>query len=111
MMQWQTLRNYWHTIRYLKLVQIVGRLRHKFRKIHPNLKPPPATRLLSNSWVKSARRRQLLLALDELKVLNHSVQNPWCRAPASEARWVLVQREGTVLTNLISVDSDRLLFI
>ena len=47
---------YWHTLRYLRPIQIYGRIWFKLYRPRPNLNPPPKQRKKLNSWVRSPQR-------------------------------------------------------
>jgi uncharacterized heparinase superfamily protein len=65
-----TLLNYWHTLRYLKLVQVFGRLWFKFLRPRIDLKPTPPIRQDSNTWIEPICRTSSMLAPDEFCFLN-----------------------------------------
>ena len=46
---------YWHTLRYLKPVQIYGRLWFRLRRPVPDLRPAPAVRPVSGVWTRCVR--------------------------------------------------------
>ena len=52
---------YFHTLRYLRQVQIYGRLWHKLYHPKPDLSPPPAIRPLSGIWRDSAKKSPSLI--------------------------------------------------
>lgn len=47
---------YWHTIRYLKPVQIYGRLWFRLRRPAPDLRPAPALRAATGGWIRCKRQ-------------------------------------------------------
>ncbi len=47
---------YWHTLRYLKPVQIYGRLWFRLRRPVPDLRPAPALRPATGGWIPCARQ-------------------------------------------------------
>lgn len=47
---------YFHTLRYLRPIQIYGRLWHKLYRTSPDLSPPPTLRPLSGAWRKPAQK-------------------------------------------------------
>lgn len=62
---------YWHTLRYLKPIQLYGRI--WFRLIKPRVDsraPPPIRDLSSNQWVKPAQRCASLLGPERFCFLN-----------------------------------------
>jgi uncharacterized heparinase superfamily protein len=50
---------YWHTIRYLKPVQIYGRLWFRLRRPASDLRPAPALRPVLGVWVRCARQSSM----------------------------------------------------
>tara|TARA_B110000008_G_scaffold52524_1_gene51740 strand:+ start:1635 stop:3296 length:1662 start_codon:yes stop_codon:yes gene_type:complete len=63
---------YWHTVRYLRFVQIVGRLQYFFRHINVDYSPPGALREVTGKWIMPARRDQSMLAERSFCFLNES---------------------------------------
>lgn len=62
---------YFHTVRYLRPVQVFGRLRFRLIKPRPNLARAPALRPLAReAWVAPARRRKAMLAPRRFCFLN-----------------------------------------
>ncbi len=47
---------YWHTLRYLKPIQIYGRLWFRLRRPVPDLRPAPALRPATGGWIPCARQ-------------------------------------------------------
>lgn len=69
----QTLLRYWYTLKYLKPIQIYGRLRFKIIRPHPDLSPPPSIRNINWSlWEKPAERRQSMLGPETFCFLNET---------------------------------------
>ncbi len=56
------LSRYWHTIRYLKPVQIYGRLWFRLRHPVPDLRPAPALRSVVGNWICCARHSSMVVA-------------------------------------------------
>lgn len=54
------LSRYWHTLRWLRPVQITGRLWHRLSHPHPDLRPAPALASPRQRWVACARAPSLL---------------------------------------------------
>jgi uncharacterized heparinase superfamily protein len=50
---------YFHTLRYLKPGQILGRLVFRLSRGRPDLRPPPPLRQASGSWIPCARRSSM----------------------------------------------------
>src|SRR6266545_1982922 len=67
----QALR-YWHTVRYLKPIQIYGRL--WFRLIRPRVRlgPTPATRALTGPWIPGPERVASLLSRTRFSFLHQA---------------------------------------
>lgn len=51
---------YWHTLRYLKPVQIYGRLWFRLRRPAPDLRPAPALRPAAGGWIRCTRHVSML---------------------------------------------------
>ena len=54
------LVRYFHTIRYLKLSQILARLRFRFSRPTLDLRPAPALRPVSGGWIRCSRKPSML---------------------------------------------------
>ncbi len=52
----KSILRYWNTLRYLRPIQIYGRIWFKLYRPRPNLNPPPKQRKKLNSWVRSPQR-------------------------------------------------------
>jgi uncharacterized heparinase superfamily protein len=61
---------YFHTLRYLRPVQIYGRLWYKLYRPKPNLSPPAAVRPPSGTWLAPARKSPALIASQRFRFLN-----------------------------------------
>jgi uncharacterized heparinase superfamily protein len=61
---------YFHTIRYLRPVQIAARVWHRVYRVRPDLRPPPCKRPLARPYVPPIRAAQTLVAPDTLRLLN-----------------------------------------
>ena len=82
---------YFHTLRYLRPVQISGRLWYRLNQVKPNLSAAPRLRLQSGQWVKSAERTASMLSDESFRFLN--VVGQVCCAtdwnnPAQEKLWL-----------------------
>lgn len=51
-----TVLRYFHTLRYLRPGQIIGRLRHRLYHPRPDLRQPPALRVVTGPWYSLALR-------------------------------------------------------
>ena len=60
---------YFNTVRYLRPVQIYGRVWKKLYRPKPDLRPPPPPRDLHGSWIKPIRKRASLLAPCKVRFL------------------------------------------
>lgn len=60
---------YYHTIRYLKPVQIYGRLLFRLRRPRPNLRPAPPLRSPKSKWAIPATRSPSLIGPEEFRLL------------------------------------------
>jgi len=63
---------YWHTIRFLRPIQIYGRIWFKIYHPRPNLSPPPAQRKQLSSWAATPLREISLTGPTEFCFLNKS---------------------------------------
>ena len=64
---------YFHTIRYLRLTQIISRFRFRFYRPKPNLLAPPPRRVVINRWIEtSSGRKQSMVAENTFVFLNES---------------------------------------
>lgn len=68
----QRVQLYWHTVKYLRPVQIYGRFWFKFVRPKPNIAPAPELRIPSGHWIAPAQRRQSLTNEGEFYFLNQS---------------------------------------
>jgi hypothetical protein len=68
--------HYWHTLRYLKPVQIYGRLGKKLARPRPDLSAPPPVRREAGRFAAPVRRPQSLFGLNRFCFLNqtHALQ-------------------------------------
>jgi uncharacterized heparinase superfamily protein len=81
---------YWHTLRYLKPVQIYGRLWFHLAKPRPEVGPaPPPREPHCKSWVPPARRSASLIGPQRFSFLNKTHDLDTCRwdDPAIERLW------------------------
>ena len=60
----------WHTVRWLKPVQVYGRVRFRLSRPRPDLRPAPAVRAATGAWAMPARREQSLVAQTQMRFLN-----------------------------------------
>ena len=65
---------YWHTLRYLRSVQIVGRFQYFFRRPEIDCSPAGALRAVAGKWIMPARRGQSMLAERSFCFLNEGHQ-------------------------------------
>jgi len=89
-----TAARYFHTIRYLKPVQIYGRLRYKLYRPKPDLKPAPPIRTVSGTWRIPAKKSPSLIAPDRFRFLNKE------RNILSSADWNRTEWDKLWLYNL-----------
>lgn len=64
------ISRYWHTLRYLKPVQLYGRVWHRLMRPRLDLRPAPPLRARREPWVAVARRRQSLTGPATFRFLN-----------------------------------------
>ena len=60
----------WHTVRWLKPVQVYGRVRFRLSKPRPDLRPAPAVRAATGAWAMPARREQSLVTPTQMRYLD-----------------------------------------
>lgn len=82
---------YYHTLRYLKPVQIYGRLWFNLHNPTPDTSPPPSTRSRSGTWHQPAQREPSLLTPNRFRFLNeeHDIDSAssW-NDPTIEKLWL-----------------------
>jgi len=82
---------YFHTLRYLKPVQVWGRVAFRLRSPQPDLQPAPSLRGLVAGWCASVPREQSQLAEGRFRFLNaeHEIASAedW-NSPALEKLWL-----------------------
>lgn len=61
---------YFHTLRYLKPIQVWGRVAFRLSSPHPDLRPAPSTRCLVAVWCAPIPRQQSLLGEVRFRFLN-----------------------------------------
>ena len=66
------LSRYFHTLRYLKPQQIVGRVWFRLARPRPDERPTPPLRLLTGAFTSLARRQASLLGAEIFCFLNHT---------------------------------------
>ncbi|WP_340645154.1 alginate lyase family protein [Phenylobacterium sp.] len=59
-----------HTVRYLRPVQVYGRAAVLFRRLKPDLRPAPAVREIAGPWQLPAWREPTMLGPSEFRFLN-----------------------------------------
>ena len=63
---------YYFTIKHLKPIQIIGRLRHRLFSPQPDLAAAPPLRGVSGVWVVPAKRRASMLGAGRCRFLNET---------------------------------------
>jgi uncharacterized heparinase superfamily protein len=71
-------RLYFHTLRYLRLVQLWGRISFLLQRPKPDLRSAPAVRHSLRAWQKVAARRASMLSATRFRFLNieHEIRLP-----------------------------------
>jgi len=66
---------YWNTLRFLRLTQIIGRIKYKFWHTKVDLSKRNTKSELVNQWIQSARRSQRMIGENTFNLLNetHSI--------------------------------------
>ena len=74
----KNIRLYWHTVRYLKTVQIVSQLKYRLYHPRPDLRPPSEIRDHDNLWINSVPKSASMLGANTFCFLNkvHDVSGP-----------------------------------
>lgn len=69
---------YYHTLKYLKPVQIYGRVLFHYSRPRLNVGPAPGRRIVAGPWTCPARRRRSLMGPTRCRFLNeeHNVDSP-----------------------------------
>src|ERR1700722_14824514 len=65
-----SLANYFHTLRYLRPVQVFGRIRFNLYRPHPDERPAPALRAVSGPYAAPICTTPSMLAPDRFRLLN-----------------------------------------
>ncbi len=65
-----SLANYFHTLRYLRSVQVFGRVGYKLWRPRPDQRPAPALRALPNPYAMPINTPGSMLAPDAFRLLN-----------------------------------------
>jgi len=60
----------WHTVRWLKPVQVYGRVWFRVARPKPDLRPAPAARAPRGAWVEPARREPSLASATQMRFLS-----------------------------------------
>lgn len=60
----------WHTVRYLRPVQLYGRVAHRLSRPRADLRSAPARRAVSRAWVPPAERPPTLVGPERFRFLN-----------------------------------------
>ena len=89
-----SLPRYYHTLRYLRPIQIFGRLWHRINPIRPNLSRAPSLRQLIGDWLDFSTRQKSMLENDTFQFLN-VVGKAYCADD-----WNDLQKEKLWLYNL-----------
>ncbi|MFM2112681.1 MAG: hypothetical protein RLZZ271_1341, partial [Pseudomonadota bacterium] len=65
----QKLARYWHTLKYLKLVQIAGRVRYRLCKPRPDLRPAPVLVAPARVWQRTQGHKPSMKSADSFVFL------------------------------------------
>lgn len=84
-----SLSTYWHTLRYLRPVQLYGRLWFRLAPPHVDRRAPPPRRQPTKAWVHPAQREPSLQGPDRFCFLNetHCLSDVGWDNPALEKLW------------------------
>ncbi len=67
-----TLLRYWHTLRFLKPVQMYGRVRFRVARPSPDLRSAPPVRVITGVWRTPPRRPATLVGPSRVHLLNQT---------------------------------------
>ena len=85
------LTRYWHTLRYLRPVQLYGRLWFRLYRPKPDLRPAPGLRLTAGHWERPLARQETMLGPATFRFLNETHdatgQGAW-NDPARDKLWL-----------------------
>jgi len=83
------LGTFWRTVRYLRAEQVLGRAKFRLARPVPDLRPAPALRAPTGTWVVPAMRAPSLIASGRLRFLNEerSLDEIGWDDPAIEKLW------------------------
>lgn len=101
-----SLSTYWHTLRYLKPVQLYGRLWFRLARPRADRRAPPRRRPPTGSWIAPAQRNPSLRGPDSFRFLNetrHLSECGWDN-PAVEKLW---RYNLHYFDDLNALDSER----
>ena len=107
----RNLLNYFHTIRYLRPIQIIGRFNRYFKYNRINNNPAGAIRTSQGSWKLPARRSQRMLKKNVFRFLNeiHEISEveDW-NNPDWEKLWLYNLHYFDDLTSINAIDRSNL---
>jgi uncharacterized heparinase superfamily protein len=85
----EDFQRYWHTIRYLRSIQVFGRAWFKVARPRPDLGPAPPVRRRPGEWIPAARRDVTLVGPDEFEFLGEhgSITEIGWDGPQREKLW------------------------
>ena len=87
----KNLAKYWHTLRYLRPVQVYGRLWFRLYRPRPDPRPAPALRALTGRWTPPPARASSLTGPATFRCLNETrpivAPSAW-NDPACEKLWL-----------------------
>ncbi|HET6386777.1 MAG TPA: heparinase II/III family protein, partial [Armatimonadota bacterium] len=87
----EKLRRYYHTLRYLKPIQIYGRLWFRIYRPRPDVRPAPPLRPRTGAWQDPARRPASMTGPQDFHFLNRAGSLPpadgW-NDPAHDRLWL-----------------------
>jgi len=107
----RNLLNYFHTIRYLRPIQIIGRFNRYFKYNRINNNPAEAIRTSQGIWILPARRSQRMLKKNVFRFLNeiHEITKveDW-NNPDWEKLWLYNLHYFDDLTSIGAIDRANL---
>jgi len=77
---------YWHTLRYLKMTQIVGRVQQRFKRAKLDLSACPEINVLTQHWLQPARQPVRMLGQNTVCFLNET-HDITCASDWNHPQW------------------------
>ncbi len=85
------LHLYFHSVRYLRPIQVYSRIWNRFRRVRPDFSAAPPARLQKGAWATGVRRPARMVGPDRFRFLNYTRSMPDARDwnhPDVEKLWL-----------------------